>query len=129
MNSPRKASLAVLAGVAITGVVGAAAASLGGVNNETLGAGSDAVESCNTDGVDVAFTTAWDTGKFVVQDVVVTSIDPECNGNDIEVVLTDGTDELGSATGTVAGGAATLDVSGEDVDAEDVEGVGVVISG
>ena len=131
MNAPRKASLAVLAGVAITGVVGAAAATLGDVTSSDLGSGDGAVESCNTDGVVVDFTTTWSGGSYIIDDVVVSSVDAACDGQDYGVVLSDQDgNELGEAVGpTDASGTFTASFSADEIPAEDVHGVSIVISG
>ena len=137
MNKTR--SLAVLGGLAVAGVVTASAASLGGITNDQLGASVDLVASCDIDGVDAAFTTAYtapssptppEVGTYNVTAVDVSGIDASCANQTLDLTLTD-EDGLAISSGTVAtlgaGGTATVSVT--PVDAEAVTGVAVVISG
>ena len=130
MNAPRKASLAVLAGVAITGLVGAAAASLGGLNIDTLGSDDAIVAGCDEDGIDVKFTTSHDGDSFVVDSVDFSDVAAACDGLDYTVVLDDGVSSpLPEVTGKAASGTFSADFSAESILAEDVVGVSLVISG
>ena len=132
MKNMRKKSVAVLLGLAVTGLVGASAASLGTVSTDTLGAGVGIVGSCDSNGVDVAFTTQVDTGVVEVRQVTVSSVEtPACDNLDYTVELLDSADaSLGSRTGTVTpGGSFTVNFGGQDVNAEAVEGVAITISG
>jgi hypothetical protein len=130
MKNMRKKSVAVLAGLAITGLVGAAAASLGGIAADDLGADADVIASCDTDGVDVGYTTDYsDTlDIYVVTAVTVSDIAPSCDGQTISATLTDvAADELGSGTDVVTGDTFTFSIT--PADAELVEGIAIVISG
>lgn len=131
MSTPRRASLAVLAGLAVTGIVGAAAASFGGLDAESLGSESTVVAACDTEGgIDVGFTTSFADGDYVVDSVDFSEVDDECAGLDFDVTLTDGDgDAIGSADGTVALDSNRFSVSFSGVTAESVEGVALVISG
>jgi hypothetical protein len=139
MKNIRKKSIALVAGLAITGIVGASAASLGGINGEDLGAGVDAVSSCDTDGVTVAYATSVASGVVEVDSVTISAIADACKSAAVDVTLLDAAagDALanGTLTGTMSGTASgsdtmsiTLTVTGS-VDAEDVEGIAIVISG
>ena len=133
MKNMRKKSVAVLLGLAVTGLVGASAASLGGVDAESLGADVGDVSSCDSDGVTVEFTTAYESPIVEVRQVTIGAVAPGCEGFDFEIELLDALDaSLGSRTGTVAlGGGTTFatNFGGANVDAESVFGVAVTISG
>lgn len=131
--------LALAAGTtAFAGVVGSAA-TLGGVTSDDLGADTALVASCDTDGVDIAYTTEIDatSGDYEVTDVEVSGIDDGCAGQAISVSLLNdaGNSELGSATGVVGAPAEEGDpvtvalTVGDDVVAESVTQASVVISG
>jgi hypothetical protein len=129
MKNARKKSVAVLAGLAITGLIGAAAATLGGIRSDNLGADAAAVESCNTGGVDVAYTYGYDadSAEYVVTEVTVSDIDTACVGQTIEVTLADvDGEELGDASDTVSGTSVTLTV--DDISAAELEKIAIVIS-
>lgn len=136
----RRKSVAVLAGIAIVGAVGASAASLGGIGNDTLGADADVVASCDTDGVAVEYTTDYEptlvfggaTGGYVVTSAEVTGVNEDCDGLEYSIVLTGAAGTvLDSGSGTVAltGGAFGADLLDGDSAAEAVTGVALVISG
>ncbi|TVR25121.1 MAG: hypothetical protein EA389_09655 [Ilumatobacter sp.] len=124
-----------MAGVAITGLVGAAAASLGGLNIESLGADDAIVAACDDDGIDVAFTTSHDGDSFVVDSVDFSGVDDACDGLDYVAVLTgfdevaEETIELARANDTATSGSFSASFAGEGVLAEDVLGISLVISG
>lgn len=132
MKNMRKKSVAVLIGLAVTGLVGASAASLGGIESDDLGADVGVVGSCDSTGVDVAFTTAVDAGVIEVRQVNVTDVEsPACDGQDFTVELLDASDaSLGSRAGVVpAGGDFTTNFVSQDVDANAVVGIAITISG
>lgn len=126
----RNKGLAVLAGVGVAGLVGAAAASLD-LTSSSLGADASVVASCDTDGIAVNWGTGFNTleQRFDLQSVELTGVAAACDGLDLEIVITDAADATiatfsGSATSTTT--TASLAVA---VDAEAVEGIAVVISG
>lgn len=132
----RRILLAVPVAVLAFALVAGMAASLGGVTSTGLGADDTVVASCDTDGVTTDFTTAYTTtpaAGFEVGDVTVAGIADACDGDTMTVTLTGaGNAALGEVTQAVPVGAAftnMLDFSGEDVLAEAVTGVHVVISG
>jgi hypothetical protein len=130
MKNARKKSVAVLAGLAITGLIGAAAASLGGINSDSLGADTGVVSSCDSDGVDVAYSYAFSAGlgEYVVTGVTVSAIDEACDGQTLAVTLSDGDDVvLGSGSAPVDdSGAVTVSIPAAS--AEAVENIAIVIS-
>ncbi len=121
------------AGVGITtgAAVFAMAATLGGINSDDLGADTSVVASCDSDGVDVAYTIAFDAVNAVqeVTHVVVTEIDKSCKDQLIDVGLTnaDGSSSVDAVQGTLDGsGSITLTVT-DGFPAEDVDDVAIVI--
>ena len=133
MKNMRKKSVAILAGLAIAGTVGASAASLGGLGGNDLGADAAEVVSCDTDGVVLAYETSFDaaTGEYEVDTVTVSSVNAACDGQDFGLTLTDGTNVLGTeATGQVALTAGSFSVTVDDgIAAELVTDAALVISG
>ena len=136
MSSLRRYLLVLLAIVATGSLTVASAASLGDFTSDDLGAGVALVASCDGDGVDASFTTAYfpDTpGYYEVTEVVVSSIALLCDGQDIYVTLTAdaGATELGGGNGLVVGTSATVPIVpiGPAVDAREVTGVAIVITG
>lgn len=132
----RRVLLAVPAAVLAFALVAGMAASLGGLSSTNLGADDTVVASCDTNGVTTAYTNAYTTtptAGFEVDDVTVAGIDDACDGDTMTVTLTGAADaSLGEVTQAVPVNAAftnVLDFSGEDVLAESVTGVHVVITG
>jgi len=128
--SAKRTVIAVVAAVAAFGAVSASAATLGGLNSKSLGADANVVASCDTDGVAVAYTTAYDaTAKeYLVSGVNLTSINAACNTFAVSVSVANGTTSLSSGTGTVTAGAATVSLA-TPVSAKNLNQVAVVISG
>ena len=56
----KRTLIALVAGLVVFGGVIASASSLGGVSSRALGSGASVVASCDTDGVALAYTTAFD---------------------------------------------------------------------
>ena len=128
----RRKAVALVVGAAVSCLVAASAASLGGVSPDTIGTDAVTVASCDTDGVDVSYTTGYDAsvGRYQTTAVTVSSIDAACNGNAISVTVSDAADAaLGTATGTVGGTSQVLTFAGIGVNANLIEGVAVLISG
>ncbi len=127
----RKIAAAIVTGVAMFGVVGASAASLGGITSASLGADATVVASCDTDGITLAYTNGYDAtiGEYTTSSVAVSGIDAACNGLPIELTLFDAANaSLGSGTVTVAAGAATIPMSA-GLQADEVVGAAAVIGG
>ena len=101
--------LAVLFGTLAYTIALASAATIGTVTDAGVGAGNTVVASCDTDGVNTAYTTAYSaaTPGYNVTAVSVTSINTACNGKAISVTVakTDGSTPA-SGTGSVTSGAA-----------------------
>ncbi len=141
----RKKSVAVLAGIAIAGAVGASAASLGGLGGEDLGADSAAVESCDTDGITVGYTTSFDAtaGEYLVDSIDLSDINADCATQTYDLTAL-GTDAAGDPVEEDFGGPVilttdsdldlvndgmTIDTSGITLTAESVTGLAMTISG
>jgi hypothetical protein len=126
---------ALLIGLAAFGLVGAAAASLNGLGGQKLGADDTVVASCDTDGVNLAYTNAYDatTGIYRVTAVTISGINVACNTESMSVTLKDNTGaSLGTGTAVVnvagPGFAQTVAIA-PTASAKAVVGAAVVISG
>ena len=122
----KKFVLPLVVGVGVFGAVTGFAATLN-VTSTSLGAGNATVTACQTD----AAVTYNHTGTTVDSAVVTFSggTAGACNGLTAEVTLTDASGAIATETDTVASEVATPDFSADNVDAANVTGVAVVISG
>ena len=122
--------LALAAGLATFSVIGAFAATLGGVTSDELGADASVVASCDSDGVGVDYTTVYDTDddRYEVESVDITGIDADCATQTISVTLADSTTNLTEHSQTVVGTTETLTFATAP-DAEAVTNVAIVITG
>lgn len=127
--------LALGAGGAAAAAVVASAASIGTVNSTDLAAGTGVVAPCDSDGIDVTYTTAYNaaTDQYDVTTVTLAGVADACIGQRVKITLNDGTvslDEADVAAPTYTGGvdAQTADFT-VAAPAADVTGVAVVISG
>jgi hypothetical protein len=142
----RKPILTLVLGAAAFATVFAFAASLA-VNSDYLGAGSDTVASCDTDGVKTAYGTIYSASTptgYKVTTVTVSEIGPNtqtapitndvCAGNTMKVTLT-GENNASLAEKTVmltspgTGSDAQAIFTADNVAASLVTGVHVVITG
>jgi len=136
-NSRRKA---IALGLAVLGVAGLSLASAAqlNVNSSTVGAGVKVVASCDTDGVDVSYGTAYSATVpgYKVSTVKLSNVAAACAGKSLTIDLLTGDAAGSTSLGTVSTAAITLTgtstgdltVTG-DVDAAKVKGVAVVIAG
>ncbi len=129
----RSVLTAAVAGVAVTGIVGAAAATLGGLTGGTLGADDAVVAACDTDGIAVAYTTAYNATAqtYQVSAVNFTTVNAACTGKAASVTLRNGATNLGTtnvATITVTTSAFSIPLAAP-VSANQVTGISLVISG
>ena len=129
-RSKRPRVFALAAGLATFSVIGAFAATLGGIGSDELGADTSVVTSCDSDGVGVDYTVAYDTDddRYEVASVDVTGVDAACAGQTISVTLADSTTNLAAHSQTVAGTTETLTFATAP-DAEAVTAVAIVITG
>jgi len=130
-HTVRKKIVAILSALLVVGIVGAAsAATLGGLNSENLGADTTVVASCDNDGIDLGYTSAFSAGEYAVSAVVLSDVDAACAGQDVEVTLVDGAGASVGQVAAVAGGAGTVTLTlTAPVAARLVEGAAAVISG
>ena len=127
----RRIALSAMAAVTAFGVIRASAATLGGITTTAIGADAVVIASCDTDGVTVTYTNAYDatTGVYRTTTVAVTSINVACNTKAIAVTLKDGAGtSIGTGSGTVAAGAASLALT-PTASSTSVAGIAIVISG
>lgn len=118
-------------GLGATGLSAAAAASLGGLTSGDLGADNIGVTSCDTDGVSVGYTTAFDSssGRSVVSGVIVSGLATACSGATLQVTLAD------AVGGSLSTGSALIGGTSEAVtlvtapDAELVTDAVIVVAG
>lgn len=135
MGTTKKARYGVAAGIGVTvfaGVIGSAA-SLGGITGTSLGADDTVVASCDTDGVSVSYTNAYDAtdGRYEVGSVTVDGLAAACDGLSMKVTASGaGNASLAEGTVTVPTGAGTTATASfsSTPSAENVTGVHVVIS-
>lgn len=125
--------VAILGGVLSMGVVGASAATLGGLTGSGIGADDQIVASCDTDGITVGYTTAYSAAAQVYQVTAVnfTAVNAACSAKAASVSLRNGATNLGttnvaSITVTAAAFSVTL---ASPVTASAVNGLSLVISG
>ena len=137
MKNMRKKSVAILAGLAIAGTVGASAASLGGIGGDDLGADAAAVESCDTDGVVLDYSYQYDAtaAEYLVSSVDVTAVNAACAGQDyaLNLTLEDDAGDISEVETTGASLALTDNAFtvtlASPVSAEQVVNAALVISG
>jgi hypothetical protein len=136
-SARRKVVAITVVGLGIAGLGLASAAQLN-LTTGSLGAGTRVVASCDTDGIAVAFTNAFNGSLkgYAVTGVTLNDVSATCSGQAISIDLLD-TDPNSATAGTslahltgtaTATGTVTLSVSGT-VAASAVQGVAVVIAG
>ncbi len=78
-NVVKKRVVAIAAGLAIAGAVGASAATLGGLGGVDLGADTGDVGACDADGIDVDWTPVFNaaSGQYVAR-FTLSDIDTDC---------------------------------------------------
>ena len=129
----KKLMIAVLGGLLTAGLVGASAATLGGLSSGGLGAEDQVVAACDADGITVGYTNTYSATAQTYQVTAVnfTGVNAACNGKAASVSLRNGTTNLGTtnvASITVATSAFSVTL-GAPVAATAVNGISVVISG
>lgn len=132
MKIPRKVVIAGVASVLVAGMAGASAASLGAFTGNSLGSGDAIVTSCDTDGIDVGYSTQYVDPTSEVTAVNFGNVDIDCNNKLATVTLRNAAGVvLASQQTTVAlGGGSTFSINiPAGVDAVDVEGMSLVIAG
>ena len=133
MHIPKKAVIAVFAGVSIAGVAGASAATLGTLSSTSLGSGDSVVAACDTDGIGITYTTTYSPSaqKYQVTAVNFTGVNPACTTKSASVSLRNGATELQTTSVpsiTVASTSFSITLSAP-ADAGLVNGTSLIISG
>ncbi len=133
MKVSKRMTIALLAGVSISGVAGASAATLGGLTSGSLGSDDSIVAACDSDGITIGYTTAYSAAaqKYQVTVVNFTAVDADCNAKAASVSLRDGTSVLttqSAASITVASNAFSITLA-TPVEAGLVDGMSLIISG
>jgi hypothetical protein len=102
----RKAAV-LIGGIGILGVTAvlASAASLGTISQGSLGSGIQVVASCDTDGVTVSYTNAYDptSGHYKVSSVTIGGINTACVTKNLAITLKDSASGAGNSVGTGSG--------------------------
>lgn len=132
MMKLRRKMLAVLAGLLVFGLVSAAAATLGGLTVQSLGAESEVVASCDNDGIAVDWGTALQGVEYVVDSVELSDVAAACDGLNVEVTVFDG-DSPNNVLATVSGvaddsGSLSLAL-GSPQPASEIHHIAVLIAG
>ena len=124
-NRSRKSLAVALAIVGVAGLSMASAAQLN-VTSDTVAAGTSVVAACDSDGVSVAYTTAFSAGSYQVTGVTISGIAAGCNGRTLDFTLTNVSNtSIGTGTATVAGTSVT--VGSLTASAAALTGIAVVI--
>lgn len=135
MSSPtrstrRKSAAIALSVLGLAGLSLASAATLS-LDAGTLQAGTADQVGCQGDAeVAVAFGTDWSAAAsdYVVSDVELSGIAAACATEEVGFTLLDGTGAaLFTSQDTAADSTVTLDVTADEIRAQDVDGVAVVI--
>ena len=135
MKTPLHRTL-IAGGLALSiggGIIVASAATLGGLTADNLGADNTLLDSCNDGGLSIAYGNTYDpTGqRFVVANAVISSIDPGCVGQVMNVQLTgtDGTALSASTPLTLTNAVSQTVTFSTPAASEAVEGAAIVITG
>jgi hypothetical protein len=133
----KRVVVALLIGTTIFAGVFALAASLG-VTSDTLGAGSAVVVACQTGTVNVTYTASYSASApagYRATTVTLNNLDTSagaCGGKTARVTLTGpgaSNASLSEQTGTLPSSGTTFALTFSGVNASDVSGVHVVVSG
>jgi hypothetical protein len=125
-----KKALAALGGLAAFGILTASAASLGGLTSSSLGADQTVIASCDSDGISMAYTNAYDatTNAYKVSGVTISGVAAGCNGKAFKLTLSDGTVSVGESTGSISGTSQSVAFT-PNVDAKSITKEALVITG
>lgn len=122
--------IAGLAGLTAFGAVTASAATLGGINSGAMGAENSIVAACDSDGISIDYTTAYDVSakEYRVSSVSLGGLAAACKGQSVKVTLANTSAAVAETSGTVSSTSQTLAL-GTPVSAKAVATAAVVISG
>lgn len=138
MRSKKRFIIGLVVGVAVFAAAFGMAATLGGLNSDSLGADNQSVAACDTDGVTTSYDTDYSavaTAGFKVTEVTVGNIGVnspaavgDCAGMTVEVALTGAADVLlESKTAVIDATSESITFNAAESLAESVTGVHVVI--
>jgi hypothetical protein len=129
----KRTVIAIVAAVAAFGAVSASAAGLGGLTGKSLGADTNVVASCDTNGITVDYATTYTltSAQYTVSSVTLGGVDSSCGSKSVKITLADSAGaSLGEATGVATNAASqTFNVTTGTPAAKSVINVAVVISG
>ncbi len=127
----RRRSAVVLLGLGAFGLAAASAASLGGLTSATLGSDNGAVTSCDTDGVTLAYTNAYNatSGLYETTVVTVSGMNAACTGKNLSLTLASASASLGGVSGVAITGASQAFTLTTPANAKLVTQAAVVITG
>jgi hypothetical protein len=124
----KKLMIGFIAGTAVFAAVFGAAATLGGITTEDVGADSTTVAACDLDGVTTNYTVVFGATEYEVTEVTVSGIAAACDGQDVTV--RSGASE---ATATITGAATSITLDSSDgwtpLSAASVSDIHVLIQG
>ena len=126
----RNKSVVVLLGIAVAGIVGASAASLG-LTTQSLGADAKVVAACDS-AIDASYISTYNAvaQEYLVTGVKLSNVAPACDLLSYAVTLDNGSATGVEKTGTVGLlGGTTFTASFTGVSAKLIKNVAVVISG
>ena len=134
MKIPRKVVIAGVASVLVAGMAGASAASLGLFTGNSLGSGDDIVAACDSNGIDVGYSTQYVALAATSEVTAVNfgNVEPGCTGKIATVTLRDGTGAVVASEQTTLslGGGTSFSINiPAGVTAAEVEGMSLVIAG
>ena len=127
----RRFVTALLVGGVLAAAVYGSTATLGGIGNPDLGADDALVVSCDSDGITVDYSIAYNGGVRVT-DVHVTKLADPCLGLALDLFLTHGGAQIAHGTATVVAGApndhkADVSLGPTGPLAEDVDDIHIAI--
>jgi hypothetical protein len=136
VQTKHKVGLASVLAAATFGVVGASAANLGSLSSRGVGSQDTGVASCDTNGVNLAYTTRFlaAQGRFVISGVRVTGLaSPACNRKVISVVVKSSAVGPAGTTatfrGTIGVNATAITLTGATLPASALKGASVLVTG
>lgn len=129
----RRRIAAVAGGIAAAGLTVAAAATLGGLTPDTIGASSTIVSSCQSAGLAIAWSAVGYSSVGPAETVAggsITGVAPACQGLSYKLAVADSAGTaLAEASGSTAAAATTPFTLTAAVRAEDVTQTTLVIYG
>ena len=123
---------AVLTAFAAFGLMAASASTLGGVNSASVGADQTIVASCDSDGINMAYSNTYDSAANAYKTTAVTlsGVAAACEGKAFNIALSNGTAPVAEVTGTIRQSSGTQVVSlSAPVDSASIAKAALAITG